>query len=188
MKFFDPVAKANEIVAIETVLTMAGVELNEGNRGKIHCPFGYMYHSDGGLEATVRVYSETNSARCFRCNTSYSPVWLGVMMWGGTSKEVAWKLLELSGFKLPTFEELWTEYTTPKIEIPDTTMLAMALKTYCARVCPSWTIKQFDTDVSSMLSKCLSALNVVLSEEDAEKWLEICKKVMIKVLGDSSES
>lgn len=187
MRFFNPVDKANELVSIEKALDLAGVtvaEHVEGKYGKLKCPFGDIYHSDGGLEATLRIYTETNTARCFRCNHSFSPVWLMSQVWGVRSKDAAWKLLEIVGFKLPTFDELWAIYTNPPEEIPDSSMLALALKTYCARICTTWASEQFNPTTSLTLARCLELLEQVDSAARAEEWLVAAKRAMTRIIGE----
>jgi len=186
MKPFNAIDKANEICAVDKVLSdVAKVEIPEhveGRTGKLYCPFGEFYHSDNGQEPTVRLYTESNSAFCFRCNQTFYPVSLASAVLGVSKTKAAWFLLELVGFKLPSFEELWDKYTNPAEVPPDTSMLALALSVYCRRISDSWATQQFDKDIAKRYSVCLEALDSVATERHAEQWLVSCKEFMAKVL------
>jgi len=185
MRWFDPIEKANSIVPIETVLEIAGVKVEPGTTSKVHCPFGEIFHSDSGLAPTIRIYTETNTIQCFRCNSSYTPVWLAAQFWGIKSKNAAWKLLEHVGFKQPTLDEMWSSCEESKTLVPDVSELAVALQIFCNRVCVNWNRRQFEKNVSVMLNRCLILLDKVKNDTDANLWLEASKKAMLLSLEEN---
>jgi hypothetical protein len=176
---------ANEKIKITDVLTSIGVFvpstiLNGGNK-KVNCPFGF-YHSDGGFSKAMRIYITSNTAFCFSCSKSYSPVSLAAAAWDISWPNAAFRLLEDAGFKPKTIEERWATATTPIHNSVDLISLADALKTYCSGISPDWTTRQLDDTIAEKLNQCLSLLDSVRTDEDAIKWLQICKTVMSKML------
>ena len=173
---------ANDQVRISDVLASVDIfvqsaELSSRSR-KIHCPFGKFYHSDSGLEKTMRVFHESNSAYCFRCNQSYDPVSLASAIWDVSRNAAALRLLDDAGFKPKSLEERWNDAVgSLKVEV-DLLSLADALKVYCSGIASDWTIRQLDDTVAVKLNACLELLSSVHTEQDAEKWLSICKQVM----------
>lgn len=179
---------ANKKIKITDVLTSIGVFvpstiLNGGNK-KISCPFGF-YHSDGGLSKAMRVYLASNTAFCFSCGKSYGPVALAAASWDTTWPNAAFRLLEDAGFKPKTIEERWAEATTPIHNSVDLISLADALKTYCSGIASDWMTRQLDDIVAIKLNQCLALLDCVKTDEDATKWLQICKTVMSKSLEET---
>lgn len=177
---------ANEQVKIVDVLASINISVqvasSHGVSKKLHCPFGGLYHSDSGLEKTMRVFQETNSAYCFRCNQSYDSVSLASALWDVSRPEAAMRLLEDSDFKPKTLKERWRDAVTPEVIEVDLLSLADALKTYCSGISQDWNIKQLDGEVAIKLNACLDLLRSVNTPQDSEKWLSVCKQVMSKVL------
>lgn len=177
---------ANREITIIEVLTSLGIHVQvaglSGASRKIHCPFGELYHSDSGLEKTMRVFQKTNTAYCFRCNQSYDPVSLASAVWDTSRQAAALRLLEDSDFKPKTLEERWRDaVSSPTIEV-DKLSLADALKVYCSGVSADWNTRQLDDSVGFKLNACLELLAAVKTNEDAVKWLEVCKQVMLNTL------
>lgn len=175
------VSVANEVVPISTVCALIGMDLDPhssyARNPKVHCPFGEIYHRDGGVEAAFRLYPDTNSAWCFACGTYFTPVWLAVQAWGGTATAVATTLLERVGHHGANAAQAWAHAAT-YTPTPDVTLLAEALKTYCARVDPGWDSTQFAPPTAALLSRCLALLDLVTDEAQAHQWLAGCKQVM----------
>lgn len=175
------VAVANEMVAITTACRFVGMhvpdDIDYGRSMKVRCPFGEVYHSDSGAEAAMRVYIETNSAFCFRCGVSYSPVKLAAQAWDLSFKDAAVELLERIGHKPVSLADAWLHAST-RDTAPDRTMLGEALKMFCARVAPDWDDAQFDPAVAAKLTRCLALLDLVNTEDDARTWLAGCKTAM----------
>jgi hypothetical protein len=176
---------ANEHVHIADVLNTLGVFVPEsvksGGTKKVHCPFGF-YHSDNGLTKAMRVYGNSNTAYCFSCSKSYSPVTLASAAWDCSWHNAAFRLLEDSGFKPKSLQERWAEASTKEVNKPDLIALGEALKTYCSIVYPNWEQDQLNDYVGDKLNKCLSLLDLVETDEDATKWLQTCKTAMSKHL------
>lgn len=184
MKKKSLVEEANERASIVLACQLVGVEVQEGRMAgstKTYCPFGRFYHSDGGREAALRVYEESNSAYCFSCKKYFTPTTLLSEAWDISKKRAAAELLERVGYKPLSAAELWRQVQPEEIR-PDTSMLGMALKTYCRRIDSDWSTRQFDKLVSDKLDKCLSLLEYVSTEEDSDRWLTACKQAMANIL------
>lgn len=160
---------------------MAGVELPDapgyGRSMKVHCPFGALFHSDGGMEKAMRVYVDSNHAWCFACHAFYTPVKIvataGSMDWA----TAATVLLDKIGHKPATLDDEWRAVVEHHQD-PDPAQLADALKLYCQRVIPGWRSRQFDRAEASLLTRCLQLLDLVRTDEEAQLWLNTSKTVM----------
>jgi hypothetical protein len=175
------IAVANEQVPIVTVCQMVGVELPDdvavGRSRKVHCPFGELYHSDSGIEATMRVYPDSNSAYCFSCSAYYTPVSLAAKAMDVDRQTAARLLLDRIGYRPLSLAAVWKQVSAYEPAL-DRSMLAEALKTFCRRIEPAWSRRQFDADVAATLTRCLSLLDLVVTADDASLWLNSCKTVM----------
>lgn len=179
------VTVANEQVPIVTVCQMLGVDLPDdvgsGRSRKVSCPFGEMYHSDGGIAATMRVYPDSNSAYCFSCSTYYTPVSLAARAMGCPVSVAASRLLDRIGYRPPDGSAAWQRVQRFEPE-PDKALLADALKTFCRRIDAHWSSRQFDPAVASVLTRCLGLLDLVKSADEVHVWLEGCKEAMRRAL------
>lgn len=92
--------------------------------------------------------------------------------------DAALDLLELIGWKPVSQAQRWAELTTPEEETVDVSMLGLALRTYCARVCSKWEEYQLIPEIAEVLGRCLSLLDRVRTSEEADQWLNGCKKAM----------
>lgn len=173
---------ANEQVSIVTVCRLLGVPLTGDEvRRKVPCPFGQVYHSDGGLSPTMRINVEANTARCFNCEQTFTPVRLYAHALDLSFRVAAARLLDHAGYRPADPAAVWqrTQRFRPAV---DKALLADALKTYCRRVCPDWPDRQFDPQVAATLTRCLAILDLVLTAQDVTQWLGACKAVMNTVL------
>jgi hypothetical protein len=178
------VTEANERVSIVQVCSWVGVALPtipEGKSVKVRCPFGAVYHIDQGIEPNFRVYPSSNSAYCFRCSTSFTPVKLASMAWDLGPSEAAQALLDRVGYRPLSMAQEWKSVVTAQPEV-DRSSLAQALKVYASRICEDWSDRQFEPVVSAKLDQCLALLDKVVTEEDVKSWLSTCKLVMHRVL------
>jgi hypothetical protein len=179
------VTVANEQVSIVTVCQMLGLELpddiGEGRSRKVPCPFGEMYHSDFGASPAMRIYPDTNSAYCFSCAVYYTPVSLAARAMDTTAASAAAQLLDRIGYTPDEMASIWQQARdyTPE---PDKALMADALKTYCRRITPDWTRRQFEPVVASTLTRCLAILDLVRTDEDVTLWLTRCKHAMERVI------
>lgn len=178
---------ANEHVSIVTVCHMLGMDLPDGDflsRRKVHCPFGALYHSDGGIEATMRIYPDGNYAFCFNCSQSHTPVALVARALDLDWRTAAVRLLDRVGYRpmdaVAAFEQ--ARNYRPAL---NRALLAESLKTYCRRTCPSWTRRQFERSVAATLDRCLTLLDLVHTPDDVTLWLSRCKEAMSRVLSPS---
>src|ERR1044072_7568207 len=112
----SPVGLANEQVAITAACRQIGMDLPDdigyGRSVKLRCPFGDLYHRDGGAEASFRVYPDSNSASCFNCATTYTPPRLLAQAWGITARAAAVELLERAGIKPVSLAHAWAQVAT----------------------------------------------------------------------------
>lgn len=185
MKRPDVVAVANEKVSIVAVCQMLGVDLpddaDSARSRKVHCPFGDLYHSDAGASPAMRVYPDTNSAYCFSCATYYTPVDLAVRALDTDRRTAATHLLDRIGYRPMDLAAVFANALSYE-PTPDKALLADALKTYCRRIDPQWSSRQFDSRVASALTRCLTLLDMVHTPEDVTMWLCCCKEVMRRIL------
>jgi hypothetical protein len=183
--FGNVIDEANEHVSIITVCQMLGIELPDDltfSRGiKVGCPFGALYHSDGGVAPAMRVYQETNSAYCFSCSAYFTPVNLTAQALDVDRRTAALNLLDRIGHRTADPLTVWEQARKYEPD-PDKALLADALKTYCRRIDSGWTTRQFEPKVATALTRCLSILDLVHSSEDVTLWLTRCKKAMTQVL------
>lgn len=179
------VAVANEHVSIVTVCQMFGVELPDdvgtGRSRKVHCPFEEMYHSDHGASPAMRIYPDSNSAYCFSCSAYYTPVNLAAKAMDCTYQEAASRLLDRIGYKPLDLAAAWKHAKEYEPE-PDKALMADALKTYCRRVALCWEQRQFEPQVAATLTRCLSILDLVKTQDDVSLWLTRCKVAMRQAL------
>lgn len=180
----DAIRLANSEVSIIKACNMVGLDIGEFAVAslKLYCPFGQLYHEDGGSSRAMRVYPGTNSAYCFAGCGYFSPVKLVAMDRDMTEEAAAEYLLEEIGWVAPTYEAQWEALMAEK-PVVDTASLAEALKVACSRMSPRWEALQFEEVVSTKLSQCFALLGKVHSEEDAQKWLGVTKQVMAAVIG-----
>lgn len=179
------VIEANEHVSITTACRLIGMELPDdiehGRATKVHCPFGNIWHSDQGLEPTMRLYIDNNTAFCFSRCGFFTPVSLVAMAWDIPRRTAAVELLDRIGRKPLTLADAWAQITF-HAEPPDRTILSEALKTYCSRIAADWSDAQFEPAVAGQLTRCLGLLDLVKTDEDARAWLTGCKTVMRRAL------
>jgi hypothetical protein len=173
---------ANDGVTMEQACRWAEVEIPEGfgNR-KTWCPFGHIAHPDGGTEAALRIYEDTNSCYCFACGRAWRPVSLLAEYWDCTRTEAAERMMKMAGITLPDWRDRWAalQYEPP----PGTDTLAEALKTWCARMRgPSWEREQFEERFAAPLAACFGVLPAVSDARDAVEWLDGCKLIMEPLL------
>lgn len=150
------------------------------DRMKFYCPFGEIWHVDGGMSKAFRIYENTNSAWCFACSAYYTPVKLIAADKDKTELEAAEWILEHTHYVAPDFVAQWDAITsaTPSI---DREALTEALRLSCTRF-PGWDAKQFDDRIARTYTKVLSVLPKVADEDGARKWLDTAKQVMKREL------
>jgi hypothetical protein len=182
------VALANEQVSIMEVCRQVGLEVPDevvlGRASlKLYCPLADIEHKDGGRESSFRIYADTNTAYCFYCQRLFTPVFLYSLYHGVPSKRAAEALLESINYRHPVLEFKQDLLSTIE-KAPDCDSLREALQLYCGRICPDWEIRQFDSKVSNLFSRCLGLLSKVKTESEAKLWLTSTKIVMHKILND----
>ncbi len=171
---------ANEQVSMWEVCRQIGMNVSDdvilGRASlKMYCPQGELYHGDGGTDPVFRVYTDTNTAFCFRCSKYWTPVSLYADIKGVSRKIAAELLLGIIGYSKPVLDQSLLLTTNKSI---DYSALAEALKIFCARACPDWEIVQLDGLVAISLNKCLELLPKVTNSDEASEWLKITKQVM----------
>lgn len=180
---------ANEEISIIKACQYIGMEISDdaiyGRSIKVHCPFGEIHHIDSGVDPAFRIYHETNSAYCFAGCGYFTPVRLIAHARGVSQRTAAADLLERVGYHFASSAQIWAELTETAIE-PDRNLLADALKIFCERVAPGWEALQFEQPISGVLCACLSLLDRVTTDSEAEQWLSGCKQIMMRALTASS--
>lgn len=177
----EQIELANEKVSIISACQWIGMdipdEIGVRRSTKVHCPFGELYHVDQGWEAAFRIYPDSNSAFCFAGCGFFTPVSLCAHAWDTDPAAVAIDLLERVGVRPVSMAQAWARAFQHE-PTPDATLLAQALKTYCQRICPTWSQAQFEPAVAATLTRCLGLLDLVGTEADAGTWLTACKQAM----------
>lgn len=176
---------ANDYVSIHFACTVVGMHLpasfDEQRSVKVSCPFEELYHSDGGAASAMRIYPESNSAWCFSCSYYYTPVSLVARALDLSNVDAAELLLQRAGYRPPDPMDVWNDVVAQEV-IPDKVLLGEALKTYCRRIDPAWSTRQYEQPYAGTLRLCLGLLDRVHSDADAREWLGGCKKVMSRIL------
>lgn len=174
---------ANDRMGIVDAANFIGMDVSSGDfqLAKHFCPFGAVFHSDGGASRAFKFYPDTNSAWCFAGCGYFNPVKIIAMDRSITEPEAAEVILTETGYVEPTVEARW-EAATAVVDTVDTDYLTEALKTYCARIEPDWVSRQFDPEVSTVLRKCLELSTLATTSAAAAEWLSKTKTVMHRVL------
>lgn len=175
---------ANARVTITAACNMIGMNVSDYAAAsmKVYCPFGELFHQDGGAERSMRIYPDTNSLYCFAGCGYFSPVKLIATDRGISEEQAADALLTETNYVPPDYESQWAALMGEKPTV-NTTDLAEALKVACSRMTPHWETLQFEEPVASKLSQCFDLLRKVVTEEDAGKWMTITKQVMRSTIG-----
>lgn len=176
------VALANSLMGIVRACQFVGTEMPDvpGNM-KLYCPFGHLFHRDGGRDKALRIYENTNSAYCFACGEYYDPAKLIALYKDLSRDEAAEFILDYVGYTPPDIDSQWAQVT--REEEFNTEHLADALAMACERFEPNWEIVQYDERVAEKFQRCLGLLAKVKSQDDATMWLGTTKKIMQNVLG-----
>lgn len=176
---YEIIEQANDYVSILTVVKMCGVwvpgELPSGTSLKTACPFGFM-HADQGYSDALRIYPDTNSSFCFAESLSLSPVRLWSLQNDLTPFAAAMDLLNecnMTPGDVPQKEDV--SNTLPYLE--------EALSIYCRRIYgDEWRMIQLHRpEVHDKYVQCLTLARQVHNDEDAAKWLTVCKQVMTQI-------
>ena len=177
---------ANNVVLMSLACKAVGMPadvVDYGTSGaKIECPFGTLFHPDGGK--SFRIYDD-KTAYCYACAAQYRPVQLYAMAMDVSLDDAAETLLELSGYIKPTAESRYAAAVDNALFV-DQYALEDALKTYLKRNFPSWEVAQFDDRVAHKFRQCVELLPSVKSAEDTRTWTAAAKAAMTKVLGETS--
>lgn len=178
---------ANERADICKVLRWLNYETPDSARtNKVHCPFGEIWHKDGGHEAAARIYEDSNVIFCFACSRVFVPTSLYALSKDCTETDAAEMILREFAPQLLLVNEI-----TEKIEFmdeplkPDIHSLRAALDIYCSRIDENWNFHQFEKTISGAYLKCLNLLGRVVTTGDADLWLAKSKEIMKKVIKES---
>lgn len=179
----DAIQIANERISITKACSMIGMDV-DGHAAasmKMYCPFGEIYHQDGGISKSFRVYPDTNSAWCFAGCGFFNPVKLVAAYRDLPDPEAAEQILLETGYVPEDFESRWEAAVADDFRV-DTSALAQALALACRRLHPRWEQLQFDNEVSQRFNQCLSLLPKVRTSGDADLWLSRTRETMANTL------
>jgi hypothetical protein len=181
----DLIHQVNRNVPLAWVLRAGGVQAPDtvdAHSIKVSCPFGPLYHRDGGLEPSFRVYYRTNTGFCFAGCGYFTPASLYAQIMGVSLGDASQALGEQWGLTRPDPQEDLERALQAPTEPVDTRALNQALTTYLQRVDSTWGKDWLLPDVSQALSHCLHYLLYVSTQDDATRWLETSKSVMLRVI------
>lgn len=179
----DVIQTANDRLTITVACNMIGMDVDAGvaTSMKLYCPFGEIYHQDGGMSKSFRVYPETNSAWCFAGCGYFNPVRLVAWDRDLTDLQAAEAILIETNYVPENYESKWEDLVQER-EFVDTPSLSQALVTACHRMSPDWDTLQFDSFVAKRLNQCLGLLPKVRTAYDADLWLGASREVMSRAL------
>lgn len=180
---------ANSRVGIVKACQIIGMDAPDFGAGsvKLYCPFGEMYHTDGGRTRAFKVYPNTNSAWCFACSKFYTPVMLVSQARDVSESDAAEYLLDITGYVAPDSESRWKALMEQTLDF-DHAAEREALKLFCARLDPQWPSRQFEPDIAALLTKCFTPLGKVATQDDLQRWRETTRSVMTKALTQRQET
>lgn len=182
----SPIKLARELMTINEACIEVGMGDVSG-MAKTYCPFGSVFHADGGRSRAFKVYPDTNTAYCFACQKVYDPVSLIATDKDITFRAAAELILEMKAYVSPDYQTRWEALTTEKVEV-DTEALQDALRIACSRMVPDWETRQFEDRVATKLTQCLALARKVKNDEDGRKWLDMTKQAMRQALGIATAS
>lgn len=184
MKTREMIDLANSRLSIVAACNMLNVSVGEFAYGSIktYCPFGQLWHQDGGHTKAFRVYASSNSCYCFAGCGMFTPVTLLAKARDMTNEESAEWILAYTGYVEPDFQSQWDALMAQPAAV-DRDSLTEALKIACAGMDPEWEDRQFEPGIASTFTRCLGLLPKVQNAEDAKQWLSVTKTAMSRALG-----
>ena len=178
---------ANEHYGILRACRRIGIDTDDYFRArKIHCPFGPVFHSDGGDDPAMRVYEEDGHAYCFACQRSFSPSRLIAEVEDISEDEAVDSMLLELGVIENRLGERW-EVATKKEQGVDRQALAEAFRIAASYLITPWAERQYDPDVTRWMNKCLALLDKVQTIEQGDTWLDTVKQVLQKKFGKEDQ-
>lgn len=187
MKKRDLRDKVNDHYSIIKACERVGLDMDDYFRArKMHCPFGALYHLDGGDDPAFRVYEDSNHAFCFACNKYFTPSVL-IAQYEGLSEDKAVEsmLLEL-GFIESDNDARWEKVQDTEAKV-DKAALAQAFQIAAERIIQPWGVRQYDSDVVTWMARCLQPLDRVTTVEQGERWLETVKQALLNRFGKADQ-
>lgn len=175
---------ANSRMSITEACRKIGTDIGDFSLGslKTYCPFGGVFHADGGWSKAFRIYPGSNSAYCFACGAYYTPVTLIARAKDLSDENAAQWILDETNYVPPDYVSRWNALVQAPEEI-DRDALATALTVACARLDRTWEDRQFEDGVAAALRRCLDLLPKVFTAEAARRWLSVSTQYMERVLG-----
>jgi len=173
---------ANEHYSIFKACARVGMDIGVAARAKKeYCPFGQVWHSDGGESPAMRVYEDSNHAYCFACPKYYTPSLL-IATAEDLSEDAAVDsmLLELGYIESDTGARWDAAIKPPTL---NKAAFSEALQIAAARIITPWSIRQYDPEVVEWMNKCLSLLEKVHTIEHGEVWLDVTKRALTERFG-----
>lgn len=179
---------ANSRMTIVQACNTLGMDIPDQLWGspKFYCPFGHLFHADGGMGKAFRIYLQTNSAYCFAGCGRFEPVSLIALDKDWTDDRAAEWILDQTNYVPPDYESQWTNLQE-RATLVNQDALSEALKVACSRFAPDWEDLQLEDRVARTFRKCLEILPKIQTEEQAEKWLTTAKETMRRVLGEEND-
>lgn len=174
------IALANGRMTIVDAFRFCGHDIFEAYGAKLYCPWGFLHH-DGGTTRAMRLYLDDNSSYCFACTERLDPVGVFRKTYDISAKAAAERILEETGYRPPTPEQVWADALAYHPE-PDRTALAAALELYLTDLDPDFEEHALTGQISHYYTAVLELLPSVYTDSDAVLWLTTAKKAMAKIL------
>lgn len=177
---------ANTKVAIEDILLESfNIDVPKDVDGwKSDCPKG-SEHSDGGRTKAMRVYSDSNSAWCFRCSEKFLPVNLWQLVTGTASPVKAAKdMLEHYGVRTtpPTPQERWEAMENKETEEVEYDSLKEVFLNY-AKTLPAYAVRQYEDPVLKAVTTVLNSADLLpkgAGSATLQEWIREAKSAFAK--------
>lgn len=168
---------ANELPLAALLEAMHGVYVDRERPAKYHCPFGHIWHSDGGVDRALRFYPDSNTAFCFAGCGFLNPVRLAQVSWDIRSPiRAASELLEKYAGPPPTWEERLAKALSPRT--PELTQACVAALHQALSGDPGYATLSLHPTVLAATEECLDRLEnprvgdpSVTDPEIARRWL-----------------
>lgn len=143
-----------------------GIDVPEGaGSWRTDCPLG-MEHSDGGRAKALRVFSESNTARCFSHNMSFDPITLWKLKNSTLGlRKPAMEVLNFYGISTdpPTRDERWVN-TEKNTKVDSGDGIKEAIIFFAQHQLPNYSTLQYNPDVLELMNNILEDADILDSD------------------------
>jgi len=184
------IERADDVSIFDVLEDFFGLSLpRTGDSFKSKCPF-YYEHADGGLDKGWRTYPGSNSSMCFVMHGYMGSVRLIQNKYSISALPAAKRILGNYGLLKPKhyterYNDVLMEMEHRQQNTVGNPQHAVSALNIALRNLPSYTSRQFDSDVMEAMAVVLERLNEVASKGDpnlVREWFAGAKKIMTHVV------